>query len=586
MCLLLDWSEASSIGTLRSASIPPTSPEPRLPSYLSLACTVNGYSTTTNYDPERLARSRDTSPHRPNEHNAHQDNLTTYSTHNNLLSPPNLVPLPIYNSILNAQKYTKNMSDNAIATATYRHREFYSSNSNTTTTTFISSETKNITSTIYSSDTVGTCLENGIRNTSKSVKYEANTLTAGLNSTSEKSVQEYSSAREKSVIQQRVERLYGPGFLAQGFLLVKRQKNKSFETENLEKNTKATQDKHSKSMNDQLLTDESLESGLKQSTSSPTLPVFRHLRPEFRAQLPIVKSKKAVENNMPKSVTIPTIVEGIKVNGHSNDVDREPCDNKTLTLHGNTSVNGTEVINGTQDVCDKINLNNSSEEIVTKDGHYFLSILEKETTRLLRLADQAEKELEQEDLPEEAKGYLRSASGKAKLLVSQKMQQFRGLCTNNIKQVEGEAFPTTNEDLQGFWDMIMLQVDQVDTLFKELDTLRSNNWQEQKPVVITNGSSNKPKKIVKSSRPIKPALSRKTTVQNHPKPTSALQTTEATPRNVKPDAVKARLSSRWRNPRGVSFQPQQRYFRLSGLERSRFCRLDASAVRGDNYTTA
>lgn len=64
--LFSDWSEASSAGTLRSASIisPPT-PEPHLPSYLSLACTVNGYSTTTHYDPLRLAsRSRDASPHR------------------------------------------------------------------------------------------------------------------------------------------------------------------------------------------------------------------------------------------------------------------------------------------------------------------------------------------------------------------------------------------------------------------------------------------------------------------------------------------------------------------------------------------
>lgn len=46
--------------------------------------------------------------------------------------------------------------------------------------------------------------------------------------------------------------------------------------------------------------------------------------------------------------------------------------------------------------------------------------------------------------------------------------------------MEGEAFPTTNEDLQGFWDMVMLQVDQVDTLFKELKTLKANNWQEVK----------------------------------------------------------------------------------------------------------
>lgn len=81
------------------------------------------------------------------------------------------------------------------------------------------------------------------------------------------------------------------------------------------------------------------------------------------------------------------------------------------------------------------NFLNTHPNTAVKDGHYFLSILEKEATRLLGLADQAEKELEQEDLLEEAKGYLRSASGKAKLLVSQKMQQFRGLCTNNIKQV-------------------------------------------------------------------------------------------------------------------------------------------------------
>lgn len=46
---------------------------------------------------------------------------------------------------------------------------------------------------------------------------------------------------------------------------------------------------------------------------------------------------------------------------------------------------------------------------------------------------------------------------------------------------EGEEFPTTNEDLQGFWDMVLLQVDQVDALFRELDELRANGWNE--PIV-------------------------------------------------------------------------------------------------------
>lgn len=52
---------------------------------------------------------------------------------------------------------------------------------------------------------------------------------------------------------------------------------------------------------------------------------------------------------------------------------------------------------------------------------------------------------------------------------------------NGFFQCEGEEYPTTNEDLQGFWDMVLLQVDQVDALFRELDELRANGWNE--PIV-------------------------------------------------------------------------------------------------------
>jgi len=61
--------------------------------------------------------------------------------------------------------------------------------------------------------------------------------------------------------------------------------------------------------------------------------------------------------------------------------------------------------------------------------------LKQETDRLLSLAASAEAELASSDtvaLPEEAAGKLRSAAGKAKLLTSQKMQQFEGLCQKNI----------------------------------------------------------------------------------------------------------------------------------------------------------
>jgi len=42
----------------------------------------------------------------------------------------------------------------------------------------------------------------------------------------------------------------------------------------------------------------------------------------------------------------------------------------------------------------------------------------------------------------------------------------------------GEEFPTTNEDLAGFWDMVMLQVVQVNELFDQIEKLKKSQWQE------------------------------------------------------------------------------------------------------------
>lgn len=45
----------------------------------------------------------------------------------------------------------------------------------------------------------------------------------------------------------------------------------------------------------------------------------------------------------------------------------------------------------------------------------------------------------------------------------------------------GESFPTTNEDLAGFWDMVMLQVVQVNDLFEHINKLKHSQWQEVRP---------------------------------------------------------------------------------------------------------
>lgn len=51
-----------------------------------------------------------------------------------------------------------------------------------------------------------------------------------------------------------------------------------------------------------------------------------------------------------------------------------------------------------------------------------------------------------------------------------------GLCHTNLNQIPGEKFQTTNEDLQGFWDMVMLQVNDVDASFVEIESFRRNGW--------------------------------------------------------------------------------------------------------------
>lgn len=52
-----------------------------------------------------------------------------------------------------------------------------------------------------------------------------------------------------------------------------------------------------------------------------------------------------------------------------------------------------------------------------------------------------------------------------------------GLCNNSLNQISNDAFPPpTPADLQGFWEMVMLQVNHVDSLFKELEVFKANNW--------------------------------------------------------------------------------------------------------------
>ncbi|XP_017887071.1 uncharacterized protein LOC108629144 [Ceratina calcarata] len=292
------------------------------------------------------------------------------------------------------------------------------------------------------------------------------------------------SSSEKSFIQQRVERLYGPGALAQGFFF-KRSINRS--------NTSNSFNKSSNN-NDVSAENANTEESLK------NLPVLRHLRPEFRAQLPVVSPRRPTDGSeqvlkppqrltssrkveqKPKTPIASNLDEKLansgaqKLNSSVTSIpDQQPAAPKVVLPVLEPSASSTNVAKQVQE---------TEKTIEEKNGHYFIKLLKQETDRLLLLAASAEAELASGDtvaLPEEAAGKLRSAAGKARLLASQKMQQFEGLCQKNINQVPGEEFPTTNEDLAGFWDMVMLQVVQVNNLFDQIEKLRSSQWQETVP---------------------------------------------------------------------------------------------------------
>lgn len=96
-----------------------------------------------------------------------------------------------------------------------------------------------------------------------------------------------------------------------------------------------------------------------------------------------------------------------------------------------------------------------------------------------------------DDVPTEAQDMIDVAIGQSKLLISKKFQQFRGLI-EECRSQNFEAKTVTCLDLHGFWDMMYIQVEDLDKRFQNLQKLRGNNWEEVLPV--------KPKSPAKKAR--------------------------------------------------------------------------------------
>lgn len=89
----------------------------------------------------------------------------------------------------------------------------------------------------------------------------------------------------KSFVQQRAERLYGPGALAQGFY-----KRSSSSRLNVSSNSSLSE------LNSSNISSSSCNTSTE-IDSFNSLPVLRHLNPEFRAQLPVVNTRRPTDGS-------------------------------------------------------------------------------------------------------------------------------------------------------------------------------------------------------------------------------------------------------------------------------------------------
>lgn len=119
------------------------------------------------------------------------------------------------------------------------------------------------------------------------------------------------------------------------------------------------------------------------------------------------------------------------------------------------------------------------EKSVTK----FRALVEREEQALLSSCEVWEAKLKHDgvtDLPEEVQGLVRSVVGQGKLVMAERFVQFRGLI-DNCEEGLGEK-KVTLLDLHGFWEMIYLQVKDVNSKFLDLSKLEANHW--KRPVQV------------------------------------------------------------------------------------------------------
>ncbi|KAK4876164.1 hypothetical protein RN001_012586 [Aquatica leii] len=132
---------------------------------------------------------------------------------------------------------------------------------------------------------------------------------------------------------------------------------------------------------------------------------------------------------------------------------------------------------------------------------YFSKLLTNETERLKSLCYVWKTYEDEIKPPEEACDMIHTAIGQTELLLKKKFKKFNELI--NLCGDSNAEQKVTCLDLHGFWDIVYMEVNNLQQRFNYLDKLKVNNWEEiLSPAVVnkTKKIKNKPKKPVVKSR--------------------------------------------------------------------------------------
>ncbi|KTF86525.1 hypothetical protein cypCar_00003369, partial [Cyprinus carpio] len=124
------------------------------------------------------------------------------------------------------------------------------------------------------------------------------------------------------------------------------------------------------------------------------------------------------------------------------------------------------------------------------DVAYFRAVMASETERLTGLSVLWESRFDDTSIPEEMRDRMRTAVGQARLLMKERFGQFNGL-VDDCDLGRGEKI-TTCTDLQGFWDMVYFQVEDVYKKFNALKEAEAREWKEEVRPVARKRVAKKP----------------------------------------------------------------------------------------------